>query len=113
MDKKQLIKEYKRQIQPMGIYQIKNLANNKIFLGSAKNLLGKINGQKFQLNLGSHPNEELQKDYTEIGEANFLFDVLDYLEPKEDNDYDYTEDLEILREMWIEKLATKKPSGYN
>jgi hypothetical protein len=97
----------------MGLYQIKNLINGKIFIGGAKNLPGKINGQKFQLNLGSHMNAELQKDYTELGEANFLFEVLDYLEPKEDSNYNYTEDLEVLKEMWIEKLSTKKPNGYN
>jgi hypothetical protein len=58
-------------------------------------------------------NEELQKDYTKRGEANFLFEVLDYLEPKEDSNYDYTEDLEVLKEMWIEKLSANMPSGYN
>lgn len=113
MDKKKLIKQYKETLQPMGVYQIKNLVNGKIFIGSSKNLPGKINGQKFQLNLGSHPHEELQKDYNEAGEANFLFEILDYLEPKEDKNYDYTEDLEILKEMWMEKLDTKSPSGYN
>lgn len=113
MDKKQLIKDYKRTIQPMGVYQIKNLASGKIFIGSSKNIPGKLNGQKFQLNLGSHPDQDLQKDFTEIGESNFLFEALDYLEPKEDSNYNYTEDLEVLKEMWIEKLNTKKPNGYN
>jgi hypothetical protein len=42
MDKKQLIKDYKRTIQPMGVYQIKNLVSGKIFIGSGKNLHGKI-----------------------------------------------------------------------
>lgn len=113
MNKKEIRKEYKQTLQPMGVYQIKNLINGKIFIGSSKNLPGKINSQRFQLNLGSHMNAELQKDYAELGEANFLFEVLDYLEPKDDKDYDYTEDLEVLKEMWIEKLSTKKPKGYN
>lgn len=113
MDKKKLIKQYKETLQPMGVYQIKNLVTGKVFIGSSKNLPGKINGQKFQLNLGSHTHEELQKDYTQVGETNFLFEVLDYLEPKEDKNYDYTEDLEVLKEMWIEKLDTKMPNGYN
>ena len=58
-------------------------------------------------------NEELQKDYTKLGEVNFHFEVLDYLEPKEDSTYDYTEDLDVLKEMWIEKLNTCHPNGYN
>jgi len=113
MNKKEFKKQYKQTMLPMGVYQIKNLTNDKTFIGSSKNLPGKINSQKFQLNLGSHMNEELQKDYAELGEANFLFEVLDYLEPKEDSSYDYTEDLEVLKEMWIEKLSTSCPNGYN
>ena len=58
-------------------------------------------------------NTELQNDYTNFGTDNFTFEVLDYLEPKEDINYDCTEDLEVLKEMWIEKLSTKKPNGYN
>jgi len=113
MDKKAIIKQYKQTLQPMGVYQIKNLGNGKIYIGSCKNLPGKINSQKFQLNLGSHMNEELQKDFTKLGESNFAFEVLDYLEPKEDKDYDCAEDLEVLKEMWIEKLSTIYPNGYN
>lgn len=113
MDKKEIKKQYKQTLQPMGVYQIKNLKNGKIFIGSSKNLPGKINSQKFQLNLGSHMNEQLQKDYTSLGADNFHFEVLDYLELKEDKDYDYTEDLEVLKEMWIEKLSTNYPNGYN
>ena len=58
-------------------------------------------------------NAELQNDYTNLGANNFTFEVLDYLEPKEDVDYDYTEDLEVLKEMWIEKLSANSPDGYN
>ena len=63
IDKKELKKQYKQTLQPMGIYQIKNLVNGKIFIGSAKNLPGKLNSVKFQLENGSHMNSELQKDF--------------------------------------------------
>lgn len=113
MNKKELINKYKQTIQPMGIYQIKNLKNGKIFLGSAKDLRGKINSNKFQLKHGSHINKEIQKDFNEIGEEGFSFEIVDYLDPKEDLKYDYTEELKILEEMWLEKLQPYNENGYN
>ncbi len=112
-DRKKLIKEYKQTLTPMGILQIKNLANGKILLMKAKNLPGIINSQKFSLSHGSHPNSELQKDYTRLGENNFFFEVLDHLEPKEGISYDYTGDLKALEQIWIEKLQPYGDRGYH
>jgi group I intron endonuclease len=113
MNKKELIKQYKQTIQPMGVYQIKNKKNGKIFIGSAKNLPGKINSHKFQLKNGLHTNKQMQKDFNEIGEEGFSFDILDHLKPKEDLNHDYTEELKTLEEMWIEKLQPFSGKGYN
>ena len=52
----------------MGIYQIKNKKNGKLYIGCAKNLRGKINSHKFQLKNGLHTNKEMQIDFNEIGE---------------------------------------------
>jgi hypothetical protein len=113
MDKKELKKQYKQTVQPMGVFQVKNLTNGKIFIGSAKNLPGKLNSIKFQLEHGSHPNGKLQKDFKDLGNKNFSFEAVDYLEPKEDTDYDYTKDLAVLEEMWIEKLQPYDEKGYH
>lgn len=114
IDKKELKKQYKQTIQPMGIYQIKNLVNEKIFVGSAKNLKAQTNSNKFQLNAGIfYINKELQKDYTELGEGKFSFEVMDYLEPKKELDYDYTKDLAVLEEIWLDKLQPYDDRGYN
>jgi group I intron endonuclease len=114
MDKKELKKQYKQTLTQMGVYQIKNLVNGKIFIGSAKNLPGKLNSNKFQLEHKSHINHELQKDYIELGEKNFVFELLDELEPKEEDPaYDYTRDLKALENMWLEKLQPFGDKGYN
>jgi hypothetical protein len=81
-DRKTLKDQYKQALQPMGVYQIKNMANGKVFIGSAKNLPGKINSHRFQLKMGSHINRSLQDEYAHFGEENFSFTVLDSLEPK-------------------------------
>ena len=113
MNKKEKIKQYKQTIPLMGIYQIKNKKNGKIYIGSANDLHGIINRYKFQLKNGSHFNKELQKDYNELGEKSFTFEILDFLTPKEDVNYDYTEDLKILEKMWLEKLQPYDEKGYN
>ncbi len=113
IDKKELKKQYKRTLPPMGIYQVKNLVNGKIFIGKSKNVRGKINGSKFQLEQNTHVNKLLQEDYINYGADNFSFEIIDYLEPKDELNYDYSEDLNTLEEMWLEKLQPYGEKGYN
>ena len=112
-DKSELKKNYKQTLQPMGIYIVKNLVNNKVLIGSSKNLPGRINRFKFGLKYGGESNRELVADYKKYGEENFRFEVLDELKPKDDPSYDYSEDLKVLEEMWIEKLQPFGEKGYN
>lgn len=113
IDKKEIKKQYKRTLTPMGIYQIKNLVNGKIFIGSAKNIPGKINSSKFQLNSGVHMNKDLQFDYSKYGEDKFSFEIIDLLEPKDDPSYRYDDDLKTLEDLWLDKLQPYDESGYN
>ena len=113
MNRKELIKKYKQTTQPMGIYQIKNMINGKIFIGSSKDLKGIINRNRFQLKSGLHMNKQMQRDFSEAGEANFSFEMLDYLKPKNDLKRDYAEELQMLEEMWLEKLHPYDERGYN
>jgi group I intron endonuclease len=113
IDKKELKRQYKQNPPPMGIYQIRNLVNGKILIGNSKNLTGKSNSYKFQLNSGLHINSDLQKEYKQFGEENFVFEILDKLEPKDDPAYVYDDDLNTLEELWQEKLQPYDEKGYN
>jgi group I intron endonuclease len=113
IDKKELKKKYKQTLPPMGIYQIKNLANGKILIGHTKNLNAKFNSYKFQLNANLHSNKYLQEEYNKFGEENFTIEVLDLLEPKEDLTINYENDLITLEELWLEKLKPYNEKGYN
>jgi hypothetical protein len=63
--------------------------------------------------MGSHMNSELQTDFNNFGEDNFVFEVLDYLKLKEDPAYNYSEDLQTLEFHWLEKNQLYGEKGYN
>jgi hypothetical protein len=44
-DRKDLLRQYKETPRQMGVYCIRNTANGKCFVGSARDVPGKLNGQ--------------------------------------------------------------------
>jgi hypothetical protein len=113
LDKKEIRRQYKETIQPMGVYQITNLANGRIFVENSKNLNAIFNRNLFQLRGGLHQNEGLQRDFKQYGEEKFVFEIIDQLDPKEGSNYDYSHDLKALEEIWLEKLKPSGEKGYN
>ena len=105
--------EYKLSHRPMGIFQIRNTVNGKLFVDSSTNIPGKINRHRFSLNAGLHRSKELQKDWNESGEAAFEFQTLETVEPRDDQNYNYAADLEVLEDLWLEKLTPYEENGYN
>jgi group I intron endonuclease len=111
MTKKELKKEYLQNHRPMGVYQIRNIANEKVLIGAALDLPGILNRHKFQLKMGNHTNGALQTDWNEFGAENFAFEILDEITPKEGRDY--REELAFLEELWLEKSQPYGDRGYN
>ena len=114
MNRKELIKEYKKIIQPMGLVQVRNIRNNRLYLTSSANTPGTINSIRFQLKMGTFlPSPGLAKDWNEQGEQDFVIEVLDELKPLDDPAHDYRTDLKALEEMWLEKLKPFGERGYH
>ena len=111
--KKDLKREYKLNHRPMGVYQIRNIVNDKVLVGSTLNLPGIFNRYKLQLKMGNHPNAALQAEWNEFGAESFVFEILDELTPRENPGYDYHEDLTSLEDLWLEKLEPYGERGYN
>jgi len=109
---KQLKQEYKQAIRPMGVFQIRNLSNGKIFLVAGIDLAGALNRHRFQLVAGVHPNQQLQLDWNNQGTDGFAFEILDQMNPAEDP-RDSRKDLETLEDMWLQKLKPYDQRGYN
>ncbi len=113
MNRKALIREYKETHRPMGVYRVRNTVSGKLLVGVSANLPGILNRQRFQLEGGLHPNRELQKDWNDLGPGAFVFEVLDTLPAPEQPDFDPTDDLRALEELWLDKLTPFGERGYN
>ena len=110
---KELKEEYKQMKFRIGVFQIRNTLNNKIFIDSSANIDAKWNRHKVQLDFGSHPNSELQKDWKESGKNNFVFEALGEVKQSDEETIDYTCEAELLKEMFIEELQPFDDKGYN
>jgi hypothetical protein len=105
---KELKQKYKQMKPDMGVYIIRNAADKKCLVESAKDLKSAMNSAKFKLDSAMHPNRELQKAWTECGGAGFTIEALDHLDYAKDGiEKDYTDDLAELWKIWMDKLASE------
>lgn len=88
-----------------GIYFIKNVINNKIYIGRSINVSKRIYKHKTSLRSQKHHNKHLQNSFNKYGEHNFKF--LKVLEAK-------PERLPAIETIYINFLQTNLPDkGYN
>lgn len=113
IDKKEAKRNYAASPRPMGVFAIRNAANGKSFVTASLDLPGSFNRHRFQLNAGVHKSRNLQADWNEIGEGGFEFEILEELPPRTEPGYDYSGDLEVLEDIWLEKLEPYGENGYN
>lgn len=113
LDKSEIKRNYKQSLRQMGVYQIRNLVNGKIFIGSSKNIPAKFNSHQFTLEIDSHINRKLQDEYNKFGKENFVYEILELVKPKDDPAYDYSYDIKSLEKLWLAKLNPFNDAGYN
>lgn len=111
--RKEINREYKERVKPSGVYQVKNLANSKVLLGSSLNLEGPLNRHRFMLKINGHTNKELQKDWNELGPEQFLFEILEVVQVKDDPNFNLKDELTLLEQIWLEELYPFGERGYN
>lgn len=59
------------------IYRIKNIINNRVYIGRTENHRKRFVGHQSKLRTNSHPNKDMQKDYSEFGNDIFEYEILD------------------------------------
>jgi len=111
--RKDLLREYKERRKPAGVFQVRNTANEKVFLGSSLNLDGSLNRNRFMLTAGSHFNKAMQKDWNIFGPDKFVFEILETVKVKDDENFNLDDELTLLEQIWLEKLKPVGDGGYN
>jgi hypothetical protein len=109
MERKTLSNQYKQRIITGGIYKITNTGNAMYLLGHAVDLRAKQNSFDFMVSSGSCFDYRLKKDWEVFGAQAFTFETLELLEKKKDQTQEeFISDLQMLEQMWIEKLDPSK-----
>ena len=104
--KKELQSQYKEREITGGVYIIRNTIKNKILCEIAVEMNNTRNRFEFSRKTGSCVSMKLQKDWTEQGSNQFVFEVLEELKKGDtQTDAEFKADLELLKEMWLEKLS--------
>lgn len=94
-------------LKKRGVYQIKNLVTNKIYIGSTiTSFIYRWRQHQSKLKMGKHENAHLQSSYTKYGDSNFEYTVL-YVGVS-------LEDIRIKEQELIDSLDSSNPDkGYN
>ena len=87
-----------------GIYQIRNLVNGKVYVGSAVNLRARRNRHFSYLRNNCHANRKLQNAFNKYGEENIVFEVVEIVADK----YNLLE-----REQYYIDTLNAVKEGYN
>lgn len=114
MDKKtrkDLKEEYKQLKTYMGVIQITNKKNGKIFVAAYPNLKNKWLTMQGQLAMGMHSNSQLVREWKELGPEAFTYEVLE--EKEADDVTDMRWELKQMQKPWLEKLQPYGERGYN
>lgn len=92
--------------QRCGIYCIRNLVTNKVYIGKSKNIYKRIHQHVYDLkNSRKDENPYLQNSWNKYGEFNFEYFVLEFLEENEE--------LVAERELYWMNIYNSLENGYN
>lgn len=85
-------KNNKRKI--WGVYKILNTENNKVYIGSSKNINKRFQDHKWELNKGIHINKHLQHSWNKYGSDKFLFEIIEIIDDDTNKTNEFLRNLE-------------------
>lgn len=96
---------FNKKIILSGVYKIINNINEKVYVGSSKNIRKRCLWHRSRLNSNKHHNKSLQRSWNKYGEENFSFEIIEISK----------EEHLIQREQyWIDVTECyKNENGYN
>jgi hypothetical protein len=113
MTRKERTNEYKNQKFRVGVFQIRNTVNGKIFVEGSINLDKIWNRHRMELEFGGHMNKEMQQDWKTYGPEHFVFEILGELEPHDLTETEIKKEVKLLEQMYLQELQPYGDKGYN
>lgn len=111
---KELLEAYKKTPKQMGAYCIRNDKNGRCFVACSRDITARFNRHRMELKMQvERSSAALQADWLSFGVEAFSFELLEELVPLDDVGYDPADDLAELESLWIDKLNSRTPDGYN
>jgi lysylphosphatidylglycerol synthetase-like protein (DUF2156 family) len=111
-DKRLLKQQYLDANSRAGVYAIRNLLTDRMLVAGSMDVQGALNRHRFELRQGGHRNRLLRQDWSQHGEAGFVFEVLDMLEPRDDAAFDLVHELKQLVDLWRLETACRGEKDY-
>ena len=65
-----------------GIYNIRNIVNDKVYIGSAVSFKLRWNCHQNDLLNNRHVNNKLQNSYNKYGKDSFVYEIIEYVDNK-------------------------------
>lgn len=98
--------QYKEQANKSGIYFIRNVSNNRMYVGSCKRFKTRFSDHINSLNKNKHRNKFLQNDWNKCGREAFVFEVVEVTNGT-------TEERRQIEQQYIDKYFDNKVLCYN
>jgi hypothetical protein len=111
--KTELKAAYKLALPPHGLYAIRNLTTGASYVATSTDLSGAMNRHRFYLAQGKHRCRPLQQDWNRLGEAGFVMEVLQRLEPRPGADFDPAQALAAMLRRWRDHPPERLAGLYN
>ncbi len=93
-------------MKEMGVYQIKNIENGKVYIGSSVDIQKRWREHRSHLSNNDHHSLHLQRAWNKYGEENFEFEVIEYVE--------IFEELRIREQHYMDLTKCyQRKNGYN
>lgn len=102
--RKALLREYKERKVEAGIYAVRCLATDQVWVGSTADLSTRQNGIWFSLRLGSHREKSLQAAWTAHGADAFAFEPVETIDVEGLDRFGRDSRLKERRQHWIAAL---------
>jgi len=110
--KKELKEQYRNREEIGGVYCIRCIAADRLWVKATTNLDSAKNRFAFNVSMNSSPETGMLESWKKYGASSFSFEVLEEIKKKEtQTSKEFSDDVDTLLEIWQEKLNISQRGG--